>query len=159
MNKSEIVIIAPHFDDEIIGCHEIITNQSIKPVIIYMQDDEERKKESLKLKDELDNIKVQLFQKSIPYTFINPNNVLYFPDHIFEFHPDHRKWGAIGEDYLRQGLNIIFYSINMQAPYIHKVKEVNKKEELLNKVYPSQKELWKMDKKYILFEGSCKWIM
>ncbi len=159
MNKSELVIISPHFDDEIIGCYEIIINPIIKPVIIYMQDDEKRKLESLKLKDELDNIKIQLFQKSIPYTFINPNNVLYFPDPVFEFHPDHRKWGAIGEDYLRQGMNVVFYSINMQAPYIHEVKESNQKEELLNTVYPSQKDLWKMDKKYVLFEGRCKWIM
>lgn len=158
-NKSEIVIVSPHYDDEIIGCYEIISNPIIKPVIIYMQNDEERKKESLKLKDELDNIKIQLFQKSIPYTFINPNNVLYFPDPIFEFHPDHRKWGAIGEDYLRQGLNVVFYSINMQAPYIHEIKESNQKENLLNKVYHSQKDLWKIDKKYVLFEGRCKWIM
>jgi len=159
MNKSEIVIISPHFDDEIIGCFEVITNPLIKPIILYMQDDEERKKESLKLKNELDNIQIQLFQKNIPSTFINPNNVLYFPDPIFEFHPSHRKWGAIGEDYLRQGLNVVFYSINMQAPYIHKIKETNEKEDLLNKIYPSQKDLWKIDKKYVLFEGRCKWIM
>jgi len=159
MNKSEIVIISPHFDDEIIGCFEVITNPLIKPIILYMQDDEERKKESLKLKNELDNIQIQLFQKNIPSTFINPNNVLYFPDPIFEFHPDHRKWGAIGEDYLRQGLNVVFYSINMQAPYIHEIKESNQKENLLNKVYHNQKDLWKIDKKYVLFEGRCKWIM
>lgn len=155
----DIVIIAPHFDDEIIGNFEVIANPLVKPIIVYLQDDEERKKESLKLKDELDNVKVQLFQKSIPSVVVNPNNVLYFPDPIYEFHPDHRKWGAIGEDYLRQGLNVVFYSINMQAPYIHNVKEVDEKKDLLDKIYASQKSLWEMDKKYILFEGRCKWIM
>jgi hypothetical protein len=158
-NKQNSIIIAPHYDDEIIGCYDIIMNPIIKPVIIYMQDDEERKEESLKLKTHIDNIQIQLFQKSIPNTFINPDNILYFPDPHFEFHPDHRKWGAVGEDLLRQGLNVIFYSINMQAPYIHEVKDFKGKRRLLEKVYPSQKSLWKYDAKYYLFEGYCKWIM
>lgn len=158
--KPDIIIISPHYDDEIIGNYEIISNPEIKPIIIYMQfDDGERKGESLKLKDELDNIKIQLFQKSIPNIFLDPKNVLYFPDPIFEFHPEHRKWGSVGEELLRQGLNVIFYSINMQAPYIHEIKKNKEKEDLLNRIYPSQKSLWEMDKKYILFEGKCKWIM
>lgn len=157
--KSDLVIIAPHYDDEIIGCYSILTNPLIKPIIIYMQDDEERKKEALKLKTHLDNVQVQLFQRSIPSMFLNPKNVLYFPDHIFDTHPDHRKWGAVGEDYLRQGLNVVFYSTSMTAPYIKEVKEFKQKRHLLEKVYPSQKSLWKFENKYFLFEGYCKWIM
>jgi hypothetical protein len=157
--KMEVIIIAPHFDDELIGCYEILTNPIIKPIIIYMQDDIERKQEALSLKKYLDNIQVQLFQKSIPTMFLNPSNILYFPDHSYEIHPEHRKWGAVGEDYLRQGLNIHFYSTNMNAPYIHEVKEFKQKRHLLEKVYPGQKNLWKYDHKYFLFEGRCKWIM
>jgi hypothetical protein len=157
--KSDIIIIAPHYDDEIIGCWEVISNPIIKPIVIYMQDDEERKKESLKLKTHIENIQVQLFQKSIPNMFLNPNNVLYFPDPIFEFHPDHRKWGAEGEKLLRQGLNVVFYNVNMQAPYIHEVKDIKGKKRLLEKVYPSQKSLWKYEYKYFLWEGYCRWIM
>lgn len=157
--KSEIVIISPHFDDEIIGCYRIITNPLIKPIIIYMQNDQERQKEALKLKTFIDNIQVQLFQKSIPSMFLSPKNTIYFPDPYFEFHPDHRKWGSVGEDYLRQGLNVIFYSINMQTPYIYEVSNFRDKRHLMEKVYPSQKNLWKADGKYYLFEGYCKWIM
>ena len=72
-----------------------------------------RKQEALKLKTFIDRIKVQLFQKSIPSVVLDPKNVLYFPDFHFETHPDHRKWGAVGEDLLRQGFNIVFYSINI----------------------------------------------
>jgi len=157
--KSEIIIISPHFDDEIIGNYSILTNPLIKPIIIYMQDDEERKQEALKLKTYIDNIQVQLFQKSIPNMFLNPNNILYFPDHTYETHPEHRKWGAVGEDYLRQGLNVVFYSVIMNAPYIHDLKDCKQKRHLLEKVYPSQKNMWKYDNKYFLFEGHCKWIM
>lgn len=158
-DKMEIVIIAPHADDEIIGNYSILTNPVFKPIIIYMQDDALRRQEALKLKTCIDNIQIQLFQKSIPTTFLNPSNILYFPDPIHEFHPDHRKWGAVGEDYLRQGLKVIFYSINMEAPYIHNVKEFKDKRHLLEKVYPSQKNLWKNDHKYFLFEGHCQWMM
>jgi hypothetical protein len=158
-NKSDIIIISPHFDDEIIGNYEILTNPLIKPIIIYMQNDEERKQEALKLKTFVDNIQVQIFQKSIPQMFLDPKNTLYFPDPIFEFHPDHRKWGSVGEDYLRQGLKVIFYSINMQAPYIHNTKEPKQKRHLLEKVYPSQKNMWKYDHKYFIFEGHCSWII
>jgi hypothetical protein len=46
----------------------------------------------------------------------------------------------------------------MTAPYIKEVEKPEEKEELLNKVYPDQKDLWKYEKKYVLFEGYCKWI-
>lgn len=157
--KSETIIISPHFDDEILGMYSILMNPLIKPIIIYMQNDENRKKESLQLKKEIDNIQIQLFQKSIPTTFLNPNNVLYFPDHIYEFHPDHRKWGAYGEELLRQGLNVIFYSINMNAPYIHNINDPNGKRRLLEKVYPSQKSMWKFEHKYFIWEGRYRWLM
>ena len=82
------------------------------------------KAENTKLKNHIETIQVQIFQKNIPSMFLNPKNLFYFPDPHFEFHPDHRKWGAYGEDLLRQGFkNVIFYNINMQAPYMHEVKD------------------------------------
>jgi hypothetical protein len=57
------------------------------------------------------------------------------------------------------GLEVIFYSTNMLAPYIHEVKEPDKKEEILTKVYPSQRSLWEFEKKYVIFEGRVKWLI
>lgn len=157
-NKVEHVIIAPHYDDEIIGNFEVLMNPIIKPIIVYLQDDPERQKESLTLKKHIDNIQVQMFQKSIPPIFLNPNNILYFPDHIHEAHPMHRKWGSFGEDLFRQGFNIIFYTTNMNTPYMHEVKEFKHKRHLLEKVYPSQKNLWRYEHKYFLFEGRYQFL-
>ena len=155
--KKEIVIIAPHPDDEIIGTWEII--QKEKPIIIYSGNTpQDRRKEASKLKEHVD-IKAQLFQMSIPSSFINPNVTIYCPDPISEINPEHRMWGMMGESLSRQGIDVIFYSTNMNVPYIHEVKEPEKKEELLNKLYPSQSSLWKYEKKYILYEGRCKWII
>ncbi|GAF99918.1 unnamed protein product, partial [marine sediment metagenome] len=67
--------------------------------------------------------------------------------------------GAIGERVLRDGYNVIFYSIQMNTPYIHEVEAPEDKKRLLDLVYPSQISLWDNDAKYYLFEGRCKWIM
>lgn len=150
------IIISPHPDDEIIGCFEILKKH--KSIVIYSTETPQvRREESLKLR-EFSKVKTQLYLDSVPTHFINPKTTLYFPDPIFEVHPEHRKWGAIGESIARLGYNVIFYNTNMEAPYIHEVKLSSEKEDLLEKVYPSQNDLWKYEKKYILFEGRCKWI-
>jgi len=153
---SNHIIVAPHPDDEIIGCFEIL--KKYKTLVIYGANAEkERREEAMKLKEFVD-IKAQLFLESIPNPFINNKTTLYFPDPIYEVHPDHRRWGIIGESIARLGFNVIFYSVNMQAPYIHEVKKSKEKEKLLQDVYPSQSDLWKYEKKYVLFEGRCQWI-
>ena len=158
MSKTgENVIIAPHPDDEIIGCHEILQLPK-NPIIIYSGDIDANRRESvLKLKEHV-NCKLQLFQKSVPQTFLSKDHTFYFPDPYFETHPKHREWGFMGETMARNGFNVIFYTTNMNAPYIHEVKNPEAKEKLLNDVYPDQKDLWKYEKKYVLFEGYNKWI-
>lgn len=158
--KNKIVIVAPHCDDEIIGCYEIIQNNPDNPpVILYVGNPiQERRDEAIKLREHT-GVTMQLFPNSIPPIFMNPSTVFYFPDPIYETHPLHRLWGSQGENMLRGGLNVTFYTTNMNSPYVHETKEPEKKEELLNKMYPSQKLLWEYDKKYVLFEGRYKWIM
>ena len=159
--KAEIIIVAPHPGDEIIGCYSILKNKDISPVIIYTENiSNERREEALKLKNYITNIKVQLFQKSIPGHLLSPQNTYYFPDPTYEFHPAHRMCGAIGENFMREmRYNVIFYNVNMQAPYIFEVRDKEDKKKLLNEVYPSQKDLWESDAKYYLFEGYCKWLI
>jgi len=154
----EIVIIAPHCDDELIGCYKVITEAKYPPVIIYTgQIDAKRRKESLKLKDST-GIAMQFYTVDIPPILVNPATKFYFPDPAYETHPEHRKWGFIGEGFARGGFDVTFYNTNMNAPYLYEVPSPDKKRELLEEVYPSQKSLWKYDHKYFLFEGYCRWI-
>jgi hypothetical protein len=151
------IIIAPHYDDEIIGCFEILMR---KPIVIYTDpSDQKRKEECHRLFKEEHLVKAQYFSFNIPPNLLDPKNTYYFPDPVYEVHPSHRKWGAVGESMLRSGFNIIFYSIQMNAPYIHEVEKPNEKKRLLDLVYPSQISLWDCDAKYYLFEGRCKWLM
>ena len=158
-NKTH-VIISPHPDDECIGCYEILLNKK-KIIIIYTEDcDQNRREEAMELKNKANiDIKAQLFLKNVPPNLLNKDSVLYFPDPSYEIHPAHRKVGSQGEELLRKGLDVIFYNTIMNSPYIHEVEIPEQKEQLLNKVYPSQKSLWEYDKKYVLFEGYCSWIM
>ena len=155
-----IVIIAPHFDDELIGCFDIISTCPNISIVYGDTPDPIRRDEALALKGKFQNVKIQYFSsQSIPPLFLNPKTIFYFPDPYFEIHPKHRMWGAVGESLLRNGLDVTFYSINMTAPYIYEQQYWLKKKEALDELYPSQKDLWTANAKYYLFEGRTKWLM
>lgn len=152
------VIIAAHPDDEIIGCYEVLQKEK-HIIIIYGVDTlQNRRNEAMKLKEHIEGVKVQMFQSNIPMTMINHQHKFYFPDPIYETHPRHRELGMAGELYARNGFDVTFYNTTMNAPYIHESGRSDMKRVLLNEVYPSQKDLWKYEHKYFLFEGYSKWI-
>jgi len=157
MEDREIIIIAPHPDDEIIGCYSILKSSKVYPIVIYTSElPEHRLKETQKLASHF-KIRDQLYLTQIPDKYIKKENIFYFPDPIYETHPDHRVQGSVGELMARSGYNVMFYSTNMQAPYIHEINASSKKKKALNDIYPGQKSLWEFDHKYFLFEGYCKW--
>ena len=58
---NELIIAAPHPDDEIIGAYKYLTKSGVRPIIIYSGDLNAKRKESaLKLKEHVD-CKLQLF--------------------------------------------------------------------------------------------------
>ena len=154
----DTIIIAPHPDDEIIGCFEVLKKEKNIVIVYHSSSEQARRDEALALKEKYSNVKVQMFQNSIPTPLIKQSNKFYFPDPIYETHPLHRELGMAWELFARNGFDVTFYNTIMNAPYIHEVNNWQVKELRLNEIYPSQKSLWEYEKKYVLFEGYCKWI-
>ena len=154
---SETIIVAPHPDDEIIGCYEVL-KRGESPIIIYGGNTPSERREEVKNIRKFFDIKVQLFQNSIPPNLIQPENIFYFPNHTDEYHLEHRAYGFQGESLARQGMNVTFYTTLMNVPYIHEVVDPKDKKMYLESCYPSQADLWIHEHKYFLFEGYMKWI-
>ena len=162
--RKQVTIVAPHPDDEIIGCWEVLKKSRYSSVIYVEKVNPEREKDSHDitdlfsvcgfhiLKGDYNELRKEVLK-------ILKTNRLYFPDPFFETHPAHRAIGAIGEEFLRKGGDVVFYSTNMLAPYIHEVKNPDSKFLALNSLYFSERSLWESDKRYYLFEGYCKWII
>lgn len=152
------VIVAPHPDDELIGCFEVLDKDENIIIIYHASAEPTRRDETMRLKEYFPNVKAQIFQNSVPMTMINQDHRFYFPDPIYETHPLHRELGMAGELFGRSGFDVTFYNTIMNAPYIHEVHKKDLKGLTLDEVYPSQSDLWRFEQKYILFEGYCKWI-
>lgn len=158
-NTNETIIIAPHPDDEIIGCFEVLMNPEINPIIIYSPlTDLSRQEEALNLKNYV-GLKMQLFLNNVPTNLIDLSNTYYVPNPIYETHPSHRHYGNFGEVLLRNGHNVIFYSTEMNYHAKYECKTPHSKKHLLDSVYPSQKSLWENDHKYWLFSCYEKWMI
>jgi len=158
MIRNDVIIIAPHPDDEIIGCYEVLKNHN--PVIIYTARDipNERREYALKIK-KFFNIKAQFFLSTIPSNFLDPSNTFFFPHPIYESHFEHRLQGMVGEQLMRGGnKNIYFYLTEMNAPFKFECKDAADKKTMLNSCYPDQAAMWEYEHKYFLFSGYDKWV-
>ena len=154
--EQNMVVIAPHPDDEIIGCFQMLDENRVVS-IIYGTENPCR------------NTVAELFQcdcfiskpRDVERSFLTKGEdefLFLFPDPYFETHPSHRMWGAVGERMLReQHKRVLFYSVNMKAPYIFETPIPYVKRKALEKLYPEKKSLWESDHRYFLFEGYCEW--
>jgi len=145
------VIIAPHADDEIIGCHELLVSGLVDSVLYNTR----QGMEEAIICSEHYGFNIKSIEDLLEYK----TKIFLFPDPVYETHPDHRGLGSIGEALLRTGQEVIFYTTNMLAPYIHEVSQPHTKRNCLDNLYPTKKDLWKYEHKYFLFEGYTQWIM
>lgn len=149
------IILAPHADDEIIGCYELLVahQKDIKTILFGT---EEAIQEA-----EISALRFLFDRGHIDYlpTIIHNKDILVCPDPMTEIHPLHRQFGFVGERWAREGHNTIFYSTNMNVPYLHEVKYSGRKQEALEMCYQQKQSLWQFDHKYFLFEAYTEWIL
>jgi hypothetical protein len=146
------LIIAPHADDEIIGCFEVL--QAGGEVIVAFPT-------SVVLREASQSAEFFGFSRMLLHNLGNidlKQYTIFIPDAYFELHPLHRELGGKVHEFRRLGLNVVCYSTNMNAPYIREVQDVVAKQRALTSCYPEKSSLWAYDHKYFLFEGHCKYI-
>lgn len=148
------IIIAPHADDELIGCYSKIMANEIIQVQYVAECDDVRREEAtafclsvgiipsflngqvLMLADTLHGIEAGELYIPSP----NDNHNLHKFIYHLVFH-------------LKPAVPIIVYSVYMNDFFVRPISYSKAKKTDLDFYYPSQKSLWKHDGRYYLFEG------
>jgi len=144
MTGKDVIILAPHVDDELIGCYRVLTEGRVSDVFYFFDLTDERKDEARAVAEYFG------FTAHFPHEFerdIDPVKIIYAPN-ISDYHPHHKKI-----NYLAKGLTNKkrYYSIDMNRDI--ELVSHERKRELLHRFYPSQASLLNSNDKYFLFES------
>ena len=146
MSKSKIIVLAPHIDDEVIGCFSVL--DEVTDVYYFNECTDERINEA-HLARIAGGWNYNMHFGVCELDFTNVSKV-YAPS-CFDLHKDHRSLNRYAK--LKQqdhNYELVFYSIDMnRRPIFLQEKSVKKKAVLDN--FSSQK-LIQNDDKYHLFE-------
>lgn len=145
--EENVVIFAPHADDEIIGCFEVLESGIVTAVAV--PDDKTRK--------EMAQCSEHYSFSILDYSDVLSNIYIYslflFPDPHTELHPFHKFTGLKGLEVQHKGGAVVFYTTNMNTNYLREVKDSRKKRNMLDRFYSNKASLWSSDHRYFLFEG------
>lgn len=155
----DIVILAPHVDDEVIGCFTWLGQDTrVKSVVYFFDTTEERKEEALEAGvalgydvhfTDLGNLGALLYQMDDITTLLVPSRM----DH----HPHHRMVTTAALIYARlydPKIEVMFYSVDMNVhmtmPLAAEVAENKRK--WLYSLFPSQRSYFDQHPECYLFE-------
>jgi len=157
-------IIAPHYDDEIIGCYGVLArarSSGLYVVVLYAGQSCEM---GGHLVEDLFGVTTDKIRRTQDVLSVCSDTGvpvrLYAPDPYYEHHPEHKRWGQIAEQLFRdrQVQELVFYVTRMNAPYIFEVSKPQDKRSALDACYPEKSDLWRNDHRFFLFEGRCQWL-
>jgi len=161
-------ILAPHPDDEVIGCYDILSQYNPEDIeIVYFNTSTITNDRYNRIRDfciyygfKHGSIIGNIIESLSKYmSRLDSSDVLHAPDPFHELHPFHKKIGSIVY-YGRNNceMNTCFYSTNMNAPYTYEVKTPASKKLMMDEFYDDQRSLWEYDHKYFLFEGHVRYL-
>ena len=157
MQNIKHLIIAPHPDDDIIGCSQIFLNNSLSDiVVIYVETPPNLDELPYRTKLALNNDLKHLTSDEC-WNLYNQALNIYVPDPFYDYHPWHRAIGGFGLYLSNCGYNVWFYTTRMNTPYVKEVPDPEKKKRTLDLLYPYKSDLWKYDARFYLFEGITKY--
>ena len=155
MNK--IAIIAPHIDDELIGCFSVIKDSwyTGTPVDIYWLSSDgpsgirTREAENA-LEGYSSSTRTVNGYFGVPSKFQSVRYSRIYVPAVTDNHVDHKKANAEFRKYATH-----FYSTNLEGGDV--LQDFNTKKKLLDTFYPSQKSLWDSNASFYLFEKIRTW--
>jgi hypothetical protein len=154
-----ILIIAPHIDDELIGCWSVFNNpENIVSVVWLCELTDTRKHEGLTLKGLSVNgwIKASIGRLEFGHEYVLDVIGTRKPEEIYvtsrkDSHIDHKVTNGLFRKYATH-----FYSVDMvDGRYIGE-EESKLKRYALDITFPSQMNLWATNAKYYLFESIAR---
>lgn len=128
------IIFAPHLDDEVIGCYSVLAE--VDKILFFCDD-----YRAASLPDE----RYARFTDEAARS-ISPSDTLYLPSR-YDYHPLHRKVRAEG---LKVEARKLFYSVEMNVPWLEEEKDPEGKWAQLMRLYPLEADRL-LDHKYRLF--------
>lgn len=147
----KFVVIAPHPDDELIGCFTLFEKGLVEKVI-YINSDTKRglKAQQLAHKFEFSTEFVNLKHFSSNYRFNSKK--IYLVPALTDIHFLHRVVNIITRLKTKR---IGYYTTEMNTFFTRVLdkKTAERKRKTLDKYYHDQKSLWQYEWKYFLFEG------
>lgn len=155
-------ILAPHIDDEVIGCYRLLAAGQIESVCYFQELSEERIREGKACARRF-GFRANFFTPDVPlHEVVRIMGELYvghiiLVPHIADQHPHHKQVnrGACGlKDVHLKDVQLRFYSVDMNVKCDVLDEETRKaKHNALYELFPSQQPLFNQDSKYFLFES------
>jgi hypothetical protein len=145
------VIVAPHVDDEVIGCYSLLRAGVVKKVYYNVGQEltEERVVEALNCAElfGFDPVMSNLMVNEVAYS-----ETLLVP-HWCDHHPDHKQ--ANQRVRLYKNVHTMFYSVDMNVPGLKvlSAKVQAEKRSALLSLFPSQADYFRNHQEAYLFEG------
>lgn len=140
------VILAPHIDDEIIGCWSVM-NEPLLQVIYFYEVDATRRAEAENAGRALGFTPHFVLPPKIVNEMLDKATKVYVPSR-WDHHEHHRQ---INQAYREKATH--FYSVDMVNARTLPQQEMKAKYSALSTYYRSQQSLWTYDAKYYLFES------
>lgn len=147
----DIVILAPHVDDEMIGCFTQLHMQRVKTVYYFYEVDDERHDEAISASEFFGFEPVFLNGNMTGIKGESADTIFMVPN-INDAHPDHKAVNQFAKRSLSM-YKLRFYSVDMNVKFNVLSTEMRaRKESMLKNVYLSQAKLFE-NEKYFLFES------
>ncbi len=151
------LIIAPHPDDEIIGCWRLLREGKVN-YVAYVFIDKARENEIFRAMEKygFKAILIKKFSVEELKEVISRADEVYVP-HPYDHHPQHRLVRLMSESVAFElGVKLMYYSTDMNVPWAIEAlnyDDAMKKLEDLQECYPSQESEFLVNHHWWLFEG------